>query len=237
MFNMTKDNKINKVKVAPSILSANFANLGKEVEDITEAGADYIHIDVMDGHFVPNITIGPDVVKSLRSYTHLPFDVHLMIEPPEPYIEAFVDAGADIITIHAEATTHLNSLISQIKSLGVKAGVSIVPSTPPDVLDYVLSELDLVLIMSVNPGFGGQSFIGNSIDKIRELRYMIDETGKEIELEVDGGINADTAEFCREAGASILVSGSAIFTGNQKDYKQNINIIRQGNIVELKKRH
>lgn len=215
------------VKIAPSILSANFAELGKEIELITKAGADYIHIDVMDGHFVPNITIGPCIVKSIRNYTHLPFDVHLMIEPPEPYIEQFAEAGADIITVHAEAVTHLDRVISQIKDSGAKAGVSLVPSTPPDVLDYVLDQLDLILVMSVNPGFGGQKFIGRSVEKIRELRYMIDETGYDIELEVDGGVNPETAKYCIEAGANVLVAGSAVFNGGDSQYANNIKSLKQ----------
>jgi len=224
------------IKVAPSILSADFSRLGEEIRAVTKAGADYIHIDVMDGHFVPNLTIGPDVIKALRPHSRLPFDVHLMIEPVEPFIEAYAAAGADIITVHQEAVTHLDRAIAQIKSLGKKAGVSLVPSTPPDVLDFVLPQLDLVLVMSVNPGFGGQSFIGSSIDKIRELRCMIDETGKDIELEVDGGINIDTAEFARDAGANVLVSGSAIFRGNPDQYASHIEEIRSGNVVELKNR-
>lgn len=227
---------IRKIKIAPSILSADFSRLGEEIRAVTEAGADYIHIDVMDGHFVPNLTIGPDIVKSIRKHSHLPFDVHLMIEPPEPFIEAFAEAGADIITIHQEATIHLDSLVEKIKSLGKKAGVSIVPSTPPEVLDYILPDLDLVLVMSVNPGFGGQSFIGSSVEKIRELRYMIDETGRDIELEVDGGINSDTAEFVLEAGANVLVAGSAIFKSNPEEYKANISALREANVVPLKKK-
>jgi len=223
-----------KIKIAPSILSADFAKLGEEIRAIEKAGADYIHVDVMDGHFVPNLTIGPSVIKALRSHSSLPFDVHLMIEPVEPFIEAYADAGADIITVHQEAVTHLERAVSQIKSLGKKAGVSVVPSTPPDVLDYILPDLDLVLVMSVNPGFGGQSFIGSSIEKIRELRYMIDETGHDIELEVDGGINPDTAEFCIEAGADVLVAGSAVFKGNPKDYEKNIKTLRGNNVVKLK---
>lgn len=225
-----------KIKIAPSILSADFARLGEEIKAITAAGADYIHIDVMDGHFVPNITIGPDVIKHLRKHSDLPFDVHLMIEPVEPYIEAFAKAGADIITIHQEATNHLDRAISQIKSFGKKAGVSIVPSTPPDVLDYVLRDIDLVLVMSVNPGFGGQSFIGSSVEKIRELRYMIDETGKNIELEVDGGINPETAEFVLEAGANVLVAGSAIFKGDASKYAENINALRGNTVVKIKQK-
>ncbi len=226
----------NKIKIAPSILSADFARLGAEIQSITRAGADYIHIDVMDGHFVPNITIGPDIVKALRPHSNLPFDVHLMIEPPEPYIEAFAKAGADIITVHQEAVTHLDRIVQQIKSLGKKAGVSLVPSTPPEALDYILPELDLVLVMSVNPGFGGQEFIGSSIDKIRELSFMIDETGRDIELEVDGGINPDTAEYVLEAGANVLVAGSAIFTGDEAEYKANITALRNANVVEFENR-
>jgi len=217
---------MNEIKIAPSILSANFAELGKEIESITKAGADYIHIDVMDGHFVPNITIGPCIVESIRNYTHLPFDVHLMIEPPEPYIEQFAKAGADIITVHVEAVTHLDRVIAQIKDTGAKAGVSLVPSTPPDVLDYVLDQLDLILVMSVNPGFGGQKFIGRSIEKIRELRYMIDEIGHDIELEVDGGVNPETAKFCVEAGANVLVAGSAVFSGGESKYASNIQALK-----------
>jgi ribulose-phosphate 3-epimerase len=215
------------LKIAPSILSADFATLGKEVEAITKAGADYIHVDVMDGHFVPNLTIGPNVVKAIRSYSPLPFDVHLMIEPPEPFIEQFAEAGADIITVHAEAVTHLDRVIAQIKDCGKKAGVSLVPSTPPEVLDYVLPELDLVLVMSVNPGFGGQQFIPKSLEKIRELRYMIEETGKDIDLEVDGGINMQTAELAFEAGANVLVAGTAVFSGGPDKYASNINALKQ----------
>lgn len=227
------------IKIAPSILSADFAHLGEEVKAISAAGADYIHIDVMDGHFVPNLTIGPSVIKALRAHTKLPFDVHLMIEKPELSIEAYRKAGADIITVHAEAVVHLDRAIAQIKATGAKAGVSLVPSTPPDALDYVLEQLDLVLVMSVNPGFGGQEFIGKSVEKIRELRYMIDEatqsTGRKIELEVDGGINAITAEFCREAGANVLVAGSAAFKGGAEHYAENIRALRGGAVVQLPK--
>ncbi len=214
------------VKIAPSILSADFAALGKEVEAIEKAGADYIHVDVMDGHFVPNLTIGPEVVRAVRSYSALPFDVHLMIEEPERYVADFAEAGADIITIHYEAVTHLDRAVQQIKDLGKKVGVSLVPSTPPDVLDYVLPQLDLVLVMSVNPGFGGQQFLPQSLEKLRELRYMIDEAGKPVELEVDGGINPDTAALAREAGADVLVAGSAVFQGDPTRYAANIQLLR-----------
>jgi ribulose-phosphate 3-epimerase len=231
---MKKENT-HDIKIAPSILSADFADLGREVAAITKAGADYIHIDVMDGHFVPNLTFGPCVIKSLRKHTHLPFDVHLMIESPERYIEEFAKAGADIITIHAEAVVHMDRVIQQIKDAGCKAGVSLVPSTPPDVLDYVLDQLDLVLVMSVNPGFGGQTFIGKSVEKIRELRYMIDETGKDIDLEVDGGVTPDNAEYVIEAGANVLVAGSAVFRNGPDAYAANIQAVRTGTVLEVKK--
>ena len=223
------------IRIAPSILSADFAQLGQEVADITAAGADYIHIDVMDGHFVPNLTIGPSVIQSIRGYSSQPFDVHLMIEQPERSIEEYAKAGADIITVHAEAVTHLDRVIAQIKATGAKAGVSLVPSTPPDVLDYVLDQLDLVLVMSVNPGFGGQQFIGRSVEKIRELQYMIDEIGGGVELEVDGGINPDTAEYVLEAGANVLVAGSAVFKHGPSEYKKNIEALRKSNVVNFAK--
>ncbi|MDA0782711.1 MAG: ribulose-phosphate 3-epimerase [Rickettsiales bacterium] len=213
-------------KIAPSILSADFSELGKAVADVTNAGADYIHIDVMDGHFVPNITIGACVVKDLRKTSDLPFDVHLMIENPDNYIEEFAQAGSDIITVHQEACIHLDRTVQLIKSFGKKAGVSLVPTTPPDVLDYILPELDLVLVMSVNPGFGGQKFLHSQLEKIRIIRQKIDATGKQIDLQVDGGINTETAKLVVQAGADVLVAGSATFAGGSEKYKDNIKTLR-----------
>jgi ribulose-phosphate 3-epimerase len=210
------------VRIAPSILSADFARLGEEVRAVTEAGADYIHIDVMDGHFVPNITIGPAVVKALRPHSDLPFDVHLMISPVDPYIPQFAEAGADIITVHPEAGPHLHRSIQLIKSLGKKAGASINPGTPAEALNDVIGMLDLVLVMSVNPGFGGQAFIDRSLEKVRAIRTRLDAAGRDIDLEVDGGINAETAPAVIAAGANVLVAGTASFEGGADAYADNI---------------
>lgn len=199
------------IKISPSILSADFAKLGEEIKNIEKAGADYIHIDVMDGSFVPNITIGNEVVRALRPVTSLPFDVHLMINNPDNHIKAFAQSGSDIITIHAEASIHLDRSISLIKSFDKKAGVSLVPSTHEDCLDYVLEKLDLILVMTVNPGFGGQKFLDSQLRKIENIRKKIEKTGKKIDLEVDGGINPQTSKLAIEAGADVLVAGSYIF--------------------------
>ncbi len=214
------------IKIAPSILSADFARLGEEVSAITKAGANYIHVDVMDGHFVPNLTIGPVVIKSIKPYSPLPFDVHLMIEPVDQFIEAYAQAGSDIITVHAEATKHLHRTLQLIKSFGKKCGVSLVPTTPASALEHIMGDVDLILVMSVNPGFGGQSFIPSQLDKIKTLRAMIDKTGRDIDLEVDGGINPQTAKEAIKAGANVLVAGSAVFTGNSADYAKNIAALR-----------
>ena len=210
------------VKIAPSILSADFARLGEEVRALDAAGADYIHVDVMDGHFVPNLTIGPGVVKALRPHSKKPFDVHLMVSPVDPFIEGFVAAGADIITVHTEAGPHLDRTLQLIRSLGRKAGVSLNPGTPEDAIAYVLDRVDLILVMSVNPGFGGQAFIPASLDKIARIRQMVGD--RKIEIEVDGGIDSANAHTVAKAGASVLVAGSAVF--RTPDYAANINALR-----------
>ena len=220
-----------KTRIAPSILSADFAQLGAEVGAIAAAGADYVHVDVMDGHFVPNLTIGPMVVKALRPHAKLPFDVHLMISPVDPFVAEFAQAGADIITFHPEAGPHSHRTIQLIKSLGKKAGVSLNPGSPLSLVDWLLPEVDLVLVMSVNPGFGGQRFIEPSLDKIKELRRRIDavserQGGRPIDLEVDGGINVETAKQVVAAGADVLVAGTATFQGGTGKYAANIAALR-----------
>ena len=213
-----------KIKISPSILSADFSQLGQEIKNLENSGADMIHVDVMDGHFVPNLTIGPPVIKALRKYTKIPFDVHLMINPVHKYIKDYAESGADIITIHPEATDNLASSIKKIKELKKKVGVSLNPKSKIDLITSLLNEIDLVLIMSVNPGFGGQSFIHSSLDKIEKVRKMIDETDKDIRLEVDGGINNDTINLAAKAGADTFVAGSAIFSTN--NYEQTISTLR-----------
>jgi ribulose-phosphate 3-epimerase len=216
------------VRIAPSILSADFARLGEEVAAIEAAGADWVHVDVMDGHFVPNITIGPAVVKALRPHSSLPFDVHLMISPVDNFLDAFAEAGADIITVHPEAGPHVHRTVQRIKALGKLAGVSLNPATPAKMLDYLIDDIDLVLVMSVNPGFGGQSFITSQLRKIEAVRKMIDKAGRDIRLEVDGGIDAATAPLAIAAGADVLVAGTATFRGGPGAYAANIAGLRGG---------
>jgi ribulose-phosphate 3-epimerase len=212
------------IKVAPSILSADFAKLGDEIKDVEAGGADYIHVDVMDGHFVPNITIGPLIVNAVRPVTDLPLDVHLMIENPDQYIPLFAEAGADIISVHVETCQHLHRTVHMIKDAGVKAGVVLNPATPVESVRHIIQDVDLVLLMTVNPGFGGQTFIHEVLPKIREVKEMVDKLDKDIEIEVDGGVNAQTAELCIEAGANVLVAGSAVY-GNA-DRQKAIESIR-----------
>lgn len=217
------------IKIAPSILSANFARLEEEIKDVERGGADYIHVDVMDGHFVPNITIGPLIVDAIRPVTSLPLDVHLMIENPDQYIGAFAKAGADLLSVHVEACHHLHRTIQQIKSEGMKAGVVLNPHTPTSMIENVIEDVDLVLLMTVNPGFGGQSFIHSVLPKIKQIAAIVEERKLQVEIEVDGGVNPETAKLCIEAGANVLVAGSAIY--NQKDRSQAIANIRNENQV------
>jgi ribulose-phosphate 3-epimerase len=215
-----------KIHIAPSILSADFARLGEEVAAISNAGADFVHVDVMDGHFVPNLTIGPDVVKAIRPHTTLPLDVHLMVSNPDMLIPLFANAGADIITVHAESGPHLDRSLALIKSHGKKAGATICPATSESALAQVMHTVDLILLMTVNPGFGGQKFITSQLRKIEAVRAMIEKSGRDILLEVDGGINKDTARDVITAGANVLVAGSAVFTGDAAKYKANIDALR-----------
>ncbi|MGI9361777.1 MAG: ribulose-phosphate 3-epimerase [Parasphingorhabdus sp.] len=223
---MTSPTSSGSIRIAPSILSADFARLGEEVRAIDEAGCDWVHVDVMDGHFVPNITIGPGVVKALRPHSEKPFDVHLMISPVDQFLEAFAEAGADIISFHPEAGPHPHRTVQTIHSLGKQAGLVLNPATPLEVLDYLIDDLDLILVMSVNPGFGGQSFIDTQLHKIEAIRKRIDATGKDIRLEVDGGIDLNTAPKAIAAGADTLVAGTATFRGGPDHYAANISGLR-----------
>lgn len=215
-------------KIAPSMLASDFSRLGEEVRAMQQAGADYIHVDVMDGHFVPNISIGPQMVKALRPHTNLPLDVHLMISPVDPFIKEFADAGADIITVHPEAGPHIHRTLQLIRAAGKKAGVALNPGSPVSLIETILADIDLILVMTVNPGFGGQSFIDSQRAKMREVRALIDRSGKAIELEVDGGINGKTAALAVEAGADVLVAGTAAFIGGPERYRDNIAKLRGG---------
>jgi ribulose-phosphate 3-epimerase len=212
--------------IAPSILAADFARLGEEVRAVQAAGADWLHIDVMDGHFVPNITLGPDIVRALKPHATIPMDVHLMIAPVDPFLEAFVEAGADIVSVHPESGPHLNRTLKRIRQLGARAGVVFNPSTSPAVIEWMMDEVDLILVMSINPGFGGQSFMHSQLAKIETLRRMIDASGRDIVLEVDGGVTTETARLCVDAGATALVAGTAVFRGGPDAYAANIAALR-----------
>ena len=215
------------VIIAPSLLASDFSKLGEEAKAVAAAGADWLHIDVMDGHFVPNITLGPDIVKALRPHVSIPFDVHLMIAPVDPYLEAFREAGADLISVHPESGPHLNRTLQRIRSLGAKAGVVFNPSTSPEVIRYMMEDIDLLLVMSINPGFGGQSFMRSQLKKIETLRAMADAAGRpDMIIEVDGGVNRETARLCLEAGANALVAGTAVFKGGPGAYADNIAALR-----------
>jgi ribulose-phosphate 3-epimerase len=215
------------VIIAPSLLASDFSKLGEEAKAVAAAGADWLHIDVMDGHFVPNITLGPDIVKALRPHVSIPFDVHLMIAPVDPYLEAFREAGADLISVHPESGPHLNRTLQRIRSLGAKAGVVFNPSTSPEVIRYMMDDIDLLLVMSINPGFGGQSFMRSQLKKIETLRAMADAAGRpDMIIEVDGGVNRETARLCLDAGANALVAGTAVFKGGPGAYADNIAALR-----------